>query len=120
MSLDTLAGLTGLSKGFLSMVENGHRQMDRRSHVEAVANALRVSTEVLAERRPDTLDLPGVPPCQLTTRRPRTEFRNGSSEAMPVEIWLSNYWRSVGYSRWHREAHKYPGPLEERIRPGCR
>jgi transcriptional regulator with XRE-family HTH domain len=43
MSLETLAGLSGISKGHLSMVENGHRQMDRRSHLEAVANALQVS-----------------------------------------------------------------------------
>ncbi|OHV20905.1 hypothetical protein BBK14_27545 [Parafrankia soli] len=43
MSLETLAGLTGLSKGFLSMVENGQRRMDRRSHLETVATALQVS-----------------------------------------------------------------------------
>jgi transcriptional regulator with XRE-family HTH domain len=43
MSIETLAGMTGLSKGYLSMVENGHRQMDRRSHLEAVADALQVS-----------------------------------------------------------------------------
>ena len=43
MSLETLAGLTGLSKGFLSMVENGQRRMDRRSHLETVAAALQVS-----------------------------------------------------------------------------
>jgi transcriptional regulator with XRE-family HTH domain len=43
MSLETLAGLTGLSKGFLSMVENGQRRLDRRSHIEAVANALQVA-----------------------------------------------------------------------------
>ncbi|ONH58183.1 hypothetical protein CcI49_21985 [Frankia sp. CcI49] len=43
MSLETLSGLTGLSKGFLSMVENGQRRMDRRSHLETVAAALQVS-----------------------------------------------------------------------------
>ncbi len=43
MSLETLAGLTGLSKGFLSMVENGQRRLDRRSHLEAVAYALQVA-----------------------------------------------------------------------------
>ncbi|WP_250291113.1 helix-turn-helix domain-containing protein [Frankia sp. CiP1_Cm_nod1] len=43
MSLETLAGLTGLSKGFLSMVENGQRRMDRRSHLESIAEALQVS-----------------------------------------------------------------------------
>lgn len=43
MSLEVLAGLSGLSKGFLSKVENGKLALDRRSHIAAVANALRVS-----------------------------------------------------------------------------
>jgi transcriptional regulator with XRE-family HTH domain len=38
-----LAGLAGLSPSFISMVETGVRPLDRRSHVAAVANALRVS-----------------------------------------------------------------------------
>ncbi|MEU6034519.1 helix-turn-helix transcriptional regulator [Actinomadura sp. NPDC047616] len=43
MSLDELAGLSGLSKGFLSRAERGQRALDRRSHIAALANALRVS-----------------------------------------------------------------------------
>lgn len=38
-----LAGLAGLSTSFVSMVETGQRPLDRRSHVAALANALRVS-----------------------------------------------------------------------------
>jgi transcriptional regulator with XRE-family HTH domain len=38
-----LAGLAELSASFVSMVENGQRPLDRRSHIAAVANALRVS-----------------------------------------------------------------------------
>ncbi len=38
-----LAGLAGLSPSFISMVEAGHRPLDRRSHIAALANALRVS-----------------------------------------------------------------------------
>jgi transcriptional regulator with XRE-family HTH domain len=38
-----LAGLAGLSPSFISMVENGQRPLDRRSHIAAVASALRVS-----------------------------------------------------------------------------
>src|ERR1700735_3102718 len=38
-----LAGLSDLSPSFLSMVETGHRPLDRRSHITALANALRVS-----------------------------------------------------------------------------
>lgn len=38
-----LAGLAGLSPSFLSMVETGQRPLDRRSHIAALANALRIS-----------------------------------------------------------------------------
>jgi transcriptional regulator with XRE-family HTH domain len=38
-----LAGLAGLSPSFLSMVESGHRPLDRRSHIATLANALKVS-----------------------------------------------------------------------------
>jgi transcriptional regulator with XRE-family HTH domain len=43
MTLAELAGLAGLSKSFLSMAERGQRALDRRSHIAALANALRVS-----------------------------------------------------------------------------
>lgn len=43
MSLEVLAGLSGLDKGFLSRVENGKRLLDRRSHLVAVATALRTT-----------------------------------------------------------------------------
>jgi transcriptional regulator with XRE-family HTH domain len=38
-----LAGLAGLSPSFVSMVEHGTRMLDRRSHIAALASALRVS-----------------------------------------------------------------------------
>lgn len=38
-----LAGLAGVSPSFVSMVEHGSRMLDRRSHIAALANALRVS-----------------------------------------------------------------------------
>ncbi|MFF5265406.1 helix-turn-helix domain-containing protein [Actinomadura viridis] len=43
MSLDELAGLSGLSKATLSRMENGKLALDRRSHISAIASALRVS-----------------------------------------------------------------------------
>jgi transcriptional regulator with XRE-family HTH domain len=43
MSLRTLAGLSGLSVGFLSMVENGQRHLDRTGHITALADALRIA-----------------------------------------------------------------------------
>ncbi|MEU9337920.1 helix-turn-helix transcriptional regulator [Streptomyces sp. NPDC048290] len=47
MSLRTLSGLSGLSTGYLSMVENGLRLLDRASHITAVADALRVAPSEL-------------------------------------------------------------------------
>jgi transcriptional regulator with XRE-family HTH domain len=38
-----LAGLAALSQSFVSLVENGQRSLDRRSHIAAIAAALRVS-----------------------------------------------------------------------------
>lgn len=38
-----LAGLAGLSPAFVSMIETGQRPLDRRSHIAALASALRVS-----------------------------------------------------------------------------
>ncbi|WNI16860.1 helix-turn-helix domain-containing protein [Actinacidiphila sp. ITFR-21] len=59
MSLRTLAGLSGLSAGFLSMVENGQRHLDRTGHITALADALRIAPteltgQVLAPTDPAT------------------------------------------------------------------
>jgi transcriptional regulator with XRE-family HTH domain len=43
-----LAGLADLSPSFVSMVENGRRPLDRRSHIAALAGALNVSEADLA------------------------------------------------------------------------
>lgn len=43
LTLTELAGLSDLSPSFLSMFERGQRMLDRRSHIAAVASALRVS-----------------------------------------------------------------------------
>ncbi|MBF9071743.1 helix-turn-helix domain-containing protein [Streptacidiphilus fuscans] len=47
MSLRTLAGLSGLSAGFLSMVENGQRHLDRTGHITALAEALQIAPSEL-------------------------------------------------------------------------
>ncbi|MFC5800762.1 helix-turn-helix domain-containing protein [Streptomyces formicae] len=47
MSLRTLAGLSGLSAGFLSMVENGHRHLDRTAHITSLAQALQIAPSEL-------------------------------------------------------------------------
>lgn len=43
MTQAEVAGLADLSRSFISMVEHGDRALDRRSHIAAVASALRVS-----------------------------------------------------------------------------
>lgn len=43
MTLAQLAGQAGLTPSFLSMAERGQRALDRRSHISALAAALRVS-----------------------------------------------------------------------------
>ena len=43
MSLDTLAGLVGLSASFLCRIEHGERELHRKSHVLALAEVLRVT-----------------------------------------------------------------------------
>ena len=58
MSLETLAGLIGRSKGWLSKIENGHARLERRQDIAAIARALGVSAdgwlgEPAPEIRPD-------------------------------------------------------------------
>ena len=43
LGLDTAAGLAGISKSYLSLLENGRRQFDRRGLLEDLATALRCS-----------------------------------------------------------------------------
>jgi transcriptional regulator with XRE-family HTH domain len=43
MTQAELAGLAGVSFSFISMVERGERALDRRSHIAALASALKVS-----------------------------------------------------------------------------
>ncbi|GGK74882.1 transcriptional regulator [Sphaerisporangium melleum] len=53
MSLETLAGLTGRSKGWLSKIENGHARLERRSDIRDLADALEVSaSDLLGEPAP--------------------------------------------------------------------
>lgn len=54
MSLETLAGLTGRSKGWLSKIENGHARLERRQDIAALAEALEVSADsIVGEPAPE-------------------------------------------------------------------
>ncbi|MEU6712359.1 helix-turn-helix transcriptional regulator [Nonomuraea sp. NPDC046802] len=48
-SLETLAGLVGRSKGWLSKVENGKIPLEKRSDIVALADALEVSATELVD-----------------------------------------------------------------------
>jgi transcriptional regulator with XRE-family HTH domain len=51
LTLSEVAGLAGITKQYLSMIENGRRPLDRRSLISALATALRVSeTELVGAR----------------------------------------------------------------------
>lgn len=53
LSLRVLAELAGMSEGYLSRVERGERSINRRSLLEAIANALQVApSELLSEPFP--------------------------------------------------------------------
>lgn len=43
MTLDALAGQAGITKGYLSKIENGNANLERRRTIKAIADALRVS-----------------------------------------------------------------------------
>jgi transcriptional regulator with XRE-family HTH domain len=54
MSLETLAGLTGHSKGWLRKAENGHARLERRQDIATIAEALAVSADgLLGDPAPD-------------------------------------------------------------------
>ncbi|WP_424184666.1 helix-turn-helix domain-containing protein [Actinokineospora sp. G85] len=48
LTLEQLAGLSGFSKGYLSLLERGRKPIDKRSTLEAIAAALRVAPSDLA------------------------------------------------------------------------
>jgi transcriptional regulator with XRE-family HTH domain len=56
-SLAVVAGLAGISKSYLAMIERGERVVDKRSLVEAIAGALQVApSELLAAPFPPSND----------------------------------------------------------------
>jgi transcriptional regulator with XRE-family HTH domain len=65
MSLETLAGLTGHSKGWLSKIENGHARLERRQDIAAIAEALEVSADTLI----------GTPAPEIQPNSPAYNFR---------------------------------------------
>jgi transcriptional regulator with XRE-family HTH domain len=74
MSLTVVGGLCGVSAAYLSMVENGKRNLDRWSTILALADALKVPPADLAlETQPTTLDERSER--KITIRSPVRGFR---------------------------------------------
>jgi len=70
-----LAGLAGLSYSYISMIERGHRALNRRDHINAVAAVLRVSP---AELAPSTI--PGLDEWAPASSGSAPAFPAGSDE----------------------------------------
>jgi transcriptional regulator with XRE-family HTH domain len=66
MTLEQLAGRVGKSKAWLSMIENGRRQLDKRSDIAALAEALGVSADALI----------GQPAPEIQAGRPSWNLRS--------------------------------------------
>jgi transcriptional regulator with XRE-family HTH domain len=60
LSLRTTAELAGISPGFLSMVENGRRRLDRNTHILALATVLQVSPGELTGHEHDQAMLASI------------------------------------------------------------
>jgi transcriptional regulator with XRE-family HTH domain len=94
LSLEQAAGLAGLSKGYLSKIENGHSAVDRRSTLIAIAGALRVSLVDLTgdglEIRDPAADstVPDIRQALLDTDLDGTESPRGELAALVAETQL--------------------------------
>jgi transcriptional regulator with XRE-family HTH domain len=84
-----LAGLADLSPSFVSMVEHGTRTLDRRSHIAAVASALRVSEmdlvggPHLSQDRVQADPHMAIPPLRLALQS-NTLWRPAVDQARPL------------------------------------
>jgi transcriptional regulator with XRE-family HTH domain len=94
LSLEQAAGLAGLSKGYLSKIENGRSPVDRRSTLVAIAGALRVSLVDITgdglEIRDPMADstIPEIRQALLNTDLDGTETPRGELAALVSETQL--------------------------------
>ncbi|MDQ1289762.1 MAG: hypothetical protein QG622_3328 [Actinomycetota bacterium] len=92
MSLRTLSGLSGLSAGFLSMIENGQRHLERTSHVNALAQALRIApAELLGQPFPPVDPTTGtaheaVPAIRLALMAPLPTVAGPPAATTPLPV----------------------------------
>lgn len=71
LSIETAAGFAGITKGYLSLIENGHRRVSRRGLLDDIASALGCSVVDLTGEPyvpadgPSATALTTIPPIQL-------------------------------------------------------
>ncbi len=121
MTLETLAGLSGLSKGYLSMIEDGLRPLNNRHHVAALADALKVSVTDLtgqpypANDRASTEVHSGLAVIRDTLVRRSLDFAEGTG-ARPLSV-LRVEGEKIGSltfdARYSEAVRLIPGVLDE-------
>ncbi|MGI9003528.1 MAG: helix-turn-helix domain-containing protein [Pseudonocardia sp.] len=92
IALADLADASGLSKSFLSRVERGERHVDRRSHLDALANALSCSIGTLiggpttAGGATQQVALATVPQLRRALRSAEIDYVDRTAAIVPIEI----------------------------------
>ncbi|MFD7157978.1 helix-turn-helix domain-containing protein [Kribbella sp. NPDC059898] len=93
MTLDALAGQAGITKGYLSKIENGNVNLERRKTIKAIADALRVSMADLTgdhfiADRANTEAHAAVPDIRLALISTSLELPSGASKRTIDELSL--------------------------------
>jgi transcriptional regulator with XRE-family HTH domain len=119
MSLETLAGLTGRSKGWLSKIENGHARLERRQDIAAIAEALAVSADsILGVPAPEIRPGTATPSLRLlrATLLDTTIDHPPDTPARPVELLAdlaASQEQAVHSADYNTMAGELPGILGE-------
>jgi len=92
MRLRDLADAAGLSESFLSRVERGQRHIDRRTHLEAVANALSCSIgSLIGDSMPvigatQQVALAAVPQLRRALRSAEIGYTDRAAQPVPIGV----------------------------------
>lgn len=97
MTLEAVAGLAGISKGYLSKIENGNAALERRKTLHAIASALQISPAELVGSQfftvgsggPDSDDAKGsIPDIRLALLQTSLDFAD-EPPSRPVDELMS-------------------------------
>lgn len=103
LSLEVVAGLSGISASYLSLIENGYRAVTKRSLLEAIAAALRVSPGDLTDKPWDRGDADATQADVTGIVSALDAYELGHDPGVPVREWpaveadvkLSEEWMHV-------------------------